>query len=104
MGMIEEQVRWLVAEELDLGREAVLPQSRFVEDLGAASIDIVWLLIALEERFGVEFPFEQIDQLNTAAKVAAMIVSLIDSSGTTNAGEAAGSEPARQRLRTAKRA
>jgi acyl carrier protein len=77
MGMIEQQVRWLVAEELELSPEAVQPQSHFVEDLGADSADVLWLLIALEERFTVEFPAAQLDRLTTAAAVTDLIIDLL---------------------------
>lgn len=70
---LERQVRRTVANELCVKEEHVTPPARFMEDLGATSIDVVSLLIALEEKFHVEFPFQDVDKIKTLAGVVALI-------------------------------
>ena len=71
--LLERQVRRAVAEELCVGEARITPRARFMEDLGASSIDVVSLLIALEEKFDVEFPFQDVDKIKTLAGVTSLI-------------------------------
>lgn len=70
---LERQVRRTVANELCVKEQHVTPRARFMEDLGASSIDVVSLLIALEEKFRVEFPFQDVDKIKTLAGVVSLI-------------------------------
>jgi len=49
--------------------DQVTPEAKFVEDLGADSLDIVELIMALEEEFGIEVPDEQAEKLLTVGDV-----------------------------------
>jgi len=61
------KVRPIIAKELDVPVEKVIPQARFVEDLGADSLDTVELLLCLEEELGIQIPTEEADKFKTVA-------------------------------------
>lgn len=65
MASIAEQVKEIVAEQLGVSAEQVTPEAKFVEDLGADSLDTVELVMALEEEFGAEIPDEDAEKLLT---------------------------------------
>ena len=62
---IPEKVRGIIAEQLGVKPEEVTPEAKFIEDLGADSLDTVELVMALEEEFGVEIPDEEAEKLVT---------------------------------------
>ena len=62
---IEEKVKDIIVEQLGVNPEQVTPQASFIEDLGADSLDIVELVMAFEEEFGVEVPDEDAEKLRT---------------------------------------
>jgi len=65
MGIIEERVTKIVAEQLGVKEEDVKLTSSFVNDLGADSLDTVELVMALEEEFKCEIPDEQAEKITT---------------------------------------
>ncbi len=67
MADIFEQVKEVVVEQLNANPDEVKPESRFVEDLGADSLDVVELVMALEEKFGIEIPDEDAEKIQTVA-------------------------------------
>jgi acyl carrier protein len=75
---IEQRVRKIIAENLDVKPEQVTPEAKFVEDLGADSLDIVELIMALEEEFGHEIPDEEAEKLLTVGDVVKYIEDLQD--------------------------
>ena len=66
---IEEKVKDIIVEQLGVNPEQVTPQASFIEDLGADSLDIVELVMAFEEEFGVEVPDEDVEKLQTVGDV-----------------------------------
>ncbi len=52
-----------IAEQLEIDVSQVTPEAKFVKDLGVDSLDIVELIMALEERFGIEIPDEQAEKI-----------------------------------------
>ena len=60
-----EKVRVLIAEQLYLNVEDVTEESKFVDDLGADSLDVVQMLIAMEKEFGITFDDEEITTIKT---------------------------------------
>lgn len=65
MSSIEERVAKMVAEQLGVKEDDVKPNSSFVEDLGADSLDTVELIMALEEEFDTEIPDEDAEKIAT---------------------------------------
>jgi acyl carrier protein len=61
----EDRVREIIAKELEVEIKQLTPEAKFIEDLGADSLDIVELVMALEEEFGLEIPDEEADKLKT---------------------------------------
>ncbi|KHL82944.1 acyl carrier protein [Helicobacter pylori] len=53
----------VIAEQLNVDAAQVTPEAKFVKDLGVDSLDIVELIMALEERFGIEIPDEQAEKI-----------------------------------------
>ena len=60
-----EKVKAVVVEQLDCNPEEVKEDSKFIEDLGADSLDVVELVMALEEEFDTEIPDEEAEKINT---------------------------------------
>ena len=65
MSNIEQQVKKIVAEQLGVSDADVKNESSFQDDLGADSLDIVELVMALEEAFGCEIPDEEAEKITT---------------------------------------
>ncbi len=62
-----EKVKEVVVEQLDCDAAEVKEDSRFIEDLGADSLDVVELVMALEEEFDIEIPDEDAEGILTVA-------------------------------------
>jgi acyl carrier protein len=63
MASVEEKVRHIIVEQLGVDEEEVKPEATFVDDLGADSLDVVELVMALEEEFGLEISDEDAEKL-----------------------------------------
>ncbi|MEA2050272.1 MAG: acyl carrier protein [Campylobacterota bacterium] len=62
-----EKVKAVVVEQLDCNADEVKEDSKFIEDLGADSLDVVELVMALEEEFDIEIPDEDAEGILTVA-------------------------------------
>ena len=62
---IEEKVIEIIVEQLDVTREECVPEAAFIEDLGADSLDLVELIMAMEENFGIEISDEELQKIRT---------------------------------------
>lgn len=71
--MIFEKVQEKVVEQLGVDIDEITMESSFIDDLGADSLDIVELLMALEEEFDIEIPDEEAEKLSTVADVVEYI-------------------------------
>ncbi len=58
-----ETIQAVIAEQLEIDASQVTPEAKFVKDLGVDSLDILELIMALEERFGIEIPDEQAEKI-----------------------------------------
>ncbi|WRB96710.1 acyl carrier protein [Helicobacter pylori] len=58
-----ETIQAVIAEQLNIDASQVTPEAKFVKDLGVDSLDIVELIMALEERFGIEISDEQAEKI-----------------------------------------
>ena len=62
---IFDEVKEVVVEQLNVNPDEVKEESKFIEDLGADSLDVVELVMALEEKFGCEIPDEEAEKIQT---------------------------------------
>jgi len=70
---IQERVKDIIVEQLGVNAEQVTPEAKFIEDLGADSLDTVELVMAFEEEFGAEIPDEDAEKLQTVGDVTKYI-------------------------------
>ena len=63
MASVEEKVKHIIVEQLGVDAEEVKAEASFVDDLGADSLDVVELVMALEEEFGLEISDEDAEKL-----------------------------------------
>jgi acyl carrier protein len=75
---LEERVRAIVAEQLGVQPTEVRLESAFIEDLGADSLDIVELVMAMEEEFGFEIPDDQAEKIRTVGDAVTYLRSRTD--------------------------
>lgn len=69
MASIEEKVVDIVVDKLGVDRSEVTPDAVFVDDLGADSLDLVELIMAMEEEFGFEIADEEAEKMRTVQDV-----------------------------------
>lgn len=65
MSQIAEKVKEIIAKELGIDIQEVKPEASFQEDLGADSLDVVELVMAMEEEFGLEIPESDAEKIKT---------------------------------------
>jgi acyl carrier protein len=63
MSSIEEKVKEIICEQLDVDEKDVVPEASFVDDLGADSLDQVELIMAMEEEFDLSIPDEEAEKI-----------------------------------------
>ena len=73
MSEIAEKVKSIVADQLGVKIEEVKDGAKFIDDLGADSLDTVELVMALEEEFGAEIPDEDAEKLTTVSEAVQYI-------------------------------
>ena len=69
MSPIEEKIIEIIMEQLDVVKEECVPEASFLDDLGADSLDIVELVMAMEENFGIEISDEELTKIRTIQDV-----------------------------------
>lgn len=62
---VEQRVKEIICEQLGVSEDQVTVQASFIEDLGADSLDIVELVMALEEEYDMEIPDEDAEKITT---------------------------------------
>lgn len=70
-----DDVKAIVVEQLNVEEGIVKPDSKFTEDLNADSLDVVELVMAIEEKFGVEIPDNEAEKIKTVDDVVKYIES-----------------------------
>jgi acyl carrier protein len=61
----EDRLKQIIAEQLSVSEDEVVPEASFIEDLNADSLDLVELIMTLEEEFGVKIPDEDANEIKT---------------------------------------
>jgi acyl carrier protein len=70
---LEQRVSNIIVEQLGATREEILPEASFIDDLGADSLDIVELVMAMEETFDIEIPDEDAEKIQTIGDAIAYV-------------------------------
>ena len=70
-----EDIKEVVVEQLSVSADEVKEDAKFVEDLGADSLDVVELVMALEEKFDIEIPDDEAEKIQTVNDVVTYIES-----------------------------
>ena len=71
---IEDKVKKIIAEKLDVDISDVVPEASLIDDLGADSLAIVELIMTMEEEFDIEVPDEDAEKLATVKEAVAYII------------------------------
>ena len=64
-----EKMKPIIAEQLNVNEAEIKPETKFKDDLGADSLDLFELVMALEEEYGVEIPSEDLEKITTVGAV-----------------------------------
>lgn len=70
---IEDRVKDIIVDQLGVNADQVTLEAKFIEDLGADSLDTVELVMAFEEEFEIEVPDEEAEKLQSVGDVVAYI-------------------------------
>jgi len=68
-----DRVKKIVCEQLDVSEDTVTLEAKFIDDLGADSLDIVELIMAFEEEFEIEIPDEKAEKIHTVRDAVVML-------------------------------
>jgi len=71
---ILEKIKTVVAEKLNVGEDQVTEEAKFVEDLGADSLDQVELIMALEDEFKLKIPEDEAEKLTTVGAAVSYVM------------------------------
>lgn len=70
---LEEKVKEIIIEQLDITEEECVPDAAFIDDLGADSLDIVELIMAMEDHFGLEISDDDLAKIRTVRDITEYI-------------------------------
>jgi acyl carrier protein len=70
---IEERVKDIIVDQLGVNADQVNPEAKFIDDLGADSLDTVELVMAFEEEFEIEVPDEEAEKLQSVGDVISYV-------------------------------
>ncbi|MBW1850831.1 MAG: acyl carrier protein [Deltaproteobacteria bacterium] len=65
MGDLENKIKEIICEQLDVPEADVVPEALYADDLGADSLDLVELIMAMEEKFDISIPDEEAEKIST---------------------------------------
>ena len=70
---VEERIREIIVEQLGVSADEAVNEASFIDDLGADSLDIVELVMAIEEEFGIEVPDEDAERMQSIGDVISYV-------------------------------
>lgn len=76
--MIFDQVREILAEQLDVDKDSIEMNSKLAEDLGADSLDAIDIVMTIEDQYAIEVPDENIENMKTVEDIVSFIESNTD--------------------------
>ncbi len=65
-----EKLQQIIAEVLNVDTDEISPETTFVDDLGADSLDLFQIIMGIEEEFGIEIPQEEAEKITTVGEAA----------------------------------
>ncbi len=66
---LEEKIKAVIVEQLNITEEECVPEAAFIDDLGADSLDIVELIMAMEDHFGLEISDDDLAKIRTVKDI-----------------------------------
>lgn len=75
---IRQKIQGIVAEQLGIAEEEILPSSAFVEDLGADSLDVVEVVMAVEEEFEIEIAETEVDNFECVKDLVDFVTARVE--------------------------
>jgi len=76
--MIFDEVREILAEQLDVDKDSIEMNSKLAEDLGADSLDAIDIVMTIEDQYAIEVPDENIENMKTVKDIVSFIESNTD--------------------------
>jgi acyl carrier protein len=76
VNVTDDRIKEIIAEKLEIGLEQVTDEAKFIDDLGADSLDVVELIMTLEDEFEIEITDEQAEKIMTVRNAIDFIKSL----------------------------
>ena len=67
--MVLEKMKQILSEQLDADIDSITPETDIADDLGADSLDVVEMLMAIEDEFDIEIPDDKVESLKTVGQV-----------------------------------
>ena len=75
---LAERVMAIVSEQLGVEKESLVPEANLLDDLGADSLDVVELVMAIEEEFAIEVPDEDAENIRTLGDITSYIEARVE--------------------------
>jgi acyl carrier protein len=75
---IEERIATIISEQLGVEVASLTPDAHLLDDLGADSLDVVELVMALEEEFGIEVPDDDVENIRTVSDVVEYMAARVE--------------------------
>jgi acyl carrier protein len=75
---LEDRISAIIVEQLGVTKEELTPKASFIDDLGANSLDIVELVMAMEEEFDIEIPDDDAEKIQTVKDVISYVKGKIE--------------------------
>ena len=71
--MVFEKVRDIIAEQLDVDKNSITPETNLMKDLEADSLDAVEIIMAIEDEYGIEIPDEQAEEFQVVQSIVEFV-------------------------------